>query len=268
MNIEDLKRRKQEKGYTFDQLSELSGVPLGTIQKIFTGETKHPRYATLEALERVLSAGESLPYVGEDSVSYVAEEAVAYHAGCGGKRQGEYTLEDYYALPDDQRVELIDGVFYEMTAPATFHQLMAGELHRQISNFIIEQKGDCVPFISPVDVQLDNDDRTMVEPDVVIVCNPDQIIRRCILGAPDFVLEVISPSTKRKDYTIKLAKYQNAGVREYWLVDPYQKVVLVYFFEDETYPVIYPIDGDIPVNIYEGKLVLSFARIGEWANQA
>ena len=72
MNIEDLKRRKQEKGYTFDQLSELSGVPLGTIQKIFTGETKHPRYATLEALERVLSAGESLPYVGEDSVSYVA----------------------------------------------------------------------------------------------------------------------------------------------------------------------------------------------------
>ena len=97
---------------------------------------------------------------------------------------------------------------------------------------------------------------------------PDQIIRRCILGAPDFVLEVISPSTKRKDYTIKLAKYQNAGVREYWLVDPYQKVVLVYFFEDETYPVIYPIDGDIPVNIYEGKLVLSFARIGEWAKQA
>ena len=165
-------------------------------------------------------------------------------------------------------MELIDGVFYDMTAPATFHQLMAGELHRQISNFIIEQKGDCVPFISPVDVQLDNDDRTMVEPDVVIVCNPDQIIRRCILGAPDFVLEVISPSTKRKDYTIKLAKYQNAGVREYWLVDPYQKVVLVYFFEDETYPVIYPIDGDIPVNIYEGKLVLSFARIGEWANQA
>ena len=79
---------------------------------------------------------------------------------------------------------------------------MAGELHRQISNFIIEQKGDCVPFISPVDVQLDNDDRTMVEPDVVIVCNPDQIIRRCILGAPDFVLEVISPSTKRKDYII------------------------------------------------------------------
>ena len=79
---------------------------------------------------------------------------------------------------------------------------------------------------------------------------------------------MISPSTKRKDYTIKLAKYQNAGVREYWLVDPYQKVVLVYFFEDETYPVIYPIDGDIPVNIYEGKLVLSFARIGEWAKQA
>ena len=268
MNIEDMKRRKQEKGYTFDQLSEISGVPLGTIQKIFTGETKHPRYATLQALERVLGEEKPLSYVAEDPASYVTEEAVAYHAGYGRKRQGEYTLEDYYALPDDQRGELIDCVVYDMTAPATFHQLMAGELHRQISNFIIDQKGDCVPFISPVDVQLDNDDKTMVEPDVVIVCNPDQIIRRCILGAPDFVLEVISPSTKRKDYTIKLAKYQNAGVREYWLVDPYQKVVLVYFFEDETYPVIYSIDGEIPVNIYEGKLVLSFARIGEWAKQA
>ena len=254
MTIQEMQERKRELGYTYAQIAELSGLPLGTVQKVLGGITLTPRYETIMALERVLG----------EQPSTMRESAAPYFA----KKQGEYTLEDYYALPDDQRVELIDGVFYDMTAPATFHQLMAGELHRQISNFIIEQKGDCVPFISPVDVQLDNDDRTMVEPDVVIVCNPDQIIRRCILGAPDFVLEVISPSTKRKDYTIKLAKYQNAGVREYWLVDPYQKVVLVYFFEDETYPVIYPIDGDIPVNIYEGKLVLSFARIGEWAKQA
>lgn len=184
------------------------------------------------------------------------------------KNPGPYTLDDYYALPDDQRVELIDGYFYDMAAPSTFHQLIGGEVYRQAANYIMEEGGECTPFISPVDVQLDRDEKTMVQPDVAIVCDPEQIIRRNIIGAPDFVLEVISPGTKRKDYTLKLSKYEKAGVREYWLVDPYQKIILTYFFEQEHLcPVIYPIDADIPVNIYEGRLVIKFRHIAKWVEK-
>ncbi len=254
MTIEEMKRKKQEKGYTYAQISELSGVPLGTVQKIFGGETVNPRYETILALEQVFR---------EDCV--VREESAAYEVR---RQPGTYTIEDYRALPDDQRVELIDGYFYDMAAPTTFHQQMAGEIYRQVSNYILDRGGKCTVFISPVDVQLDNDEHTMLQPDVLIVCNPDQIIRSHILGAPDFVLEVISPGTKRKDYTLKLHKYEHAGVREYWLVDPYQKTVLVYFFaDDHRCPAIYPIDADIPVSIYEGELVLQFQRIAQWARQ-
>lgn len=255
MTIQDMKEKKQEKGYTYTQISELSGVPLGTIQKIFSGETENPRYETILALEKVFGENDRIQ---ESAAPYQVE-----------KRPGTYTIEDYRALPDDQRVELIDGYFYDMAAPTTFHQLIAGEVYRQIANYIMDQGGACTVFISPVDVQLDNDEHTMVQPDVAIVCNPDQIVRSNVLGAPDFVLEVISPGTKRKDYTLKLKKYENAGVREYWLVDPYQKVVLVYFFADDLQcPKIYPIDADIPIGIYEGRLVLKFAHIAQWAKRA
>ena len=104
----------------------------------------------------------------------------------------------------------------------------------------------------------------MLVPDVFIVCAPEQIVRRNIKGAPDFVLEVISPGTSKRDYVFKLQKYANAGVREYWIVDPYQKRVLVYFFESETEPAIYPIDADIPVHIMEGKLTIRMAYAAKW----
>lgn len=255
MTIQEMKRRRQEKGYTYAQLAEKSGIPLGTLQKIFQGETDSPRYSTIQALEKVL---------GDDMPHCVCEPGFEYNAQRLEKRQGEFTIEDYRALPEDQRVELIDGVFYDMAAPSTFHQILAGELYRQISNYILDKNGKCTPFISPVDVQLDNDQRTMVQPDVIIVCNRDQIIRRNIVGAPDFVLEVVSPGSKRKDYVLKLHKYQEAGVREYWLVDPEQKVVLVYFFESEVFPVIYSLGGRIPVNLYGGELELELDRMAAW----
>ena len=171
---------------------------------------------------------------------------------------------DYYALPDEQRVELIDGYFYDMSAPTFGHQSIGGEIHRQIANYILEHKGNCRPFIAPVDVQLDCDNKTMVQPDVGIICDPSKIKKFGIYGAPDFLVEVISPSTKRKDYTLKLSKYMNAGVREYWIMDYAQRKLLVYFFESEACPVIYGLDQPVPVGIYHGELTIDFSNILKW----
>ncbi len=253
MTIQEMKRRKQEWGYTDFQIAELSGVPLETVQKIFAGETKNIEYRIWNAVENAFR---------EKMV--VMETAAAYEVR---HKPGSYTIEDYRELPDDQRVELIDGYFYDMAAPTTFHQMMAGEVYRQVANHIIDRNGDCTTFISPVDVQLDSDEKTMIQPDVVIVCDPQKIVRRNIIGAPDFVLEVVSPGTKRRDYIVKLAKYEHAKVREYWIVDPYTKKVLVYFLEGEGEITIYPIDARIPVRIFGGELVLDFGRIAQWAER-
>ena len=111
MTVEDMKRMKQEKGYSYAQIAQMSGVPLGTVQKVFGGETASPRYDTLMALESFFKR--------EMGTGMVKGEAALYSSF--GK-QGEYTIKDYYALPEDKRVELIDGVFYDMAAPAPVHQ--------------------------------------------------------------------------------------------------------------------------------------------------
>lgn len=248
MTVAEMKKRKQEKGYTYAQIAELSGVPLGTVQKIFSGETESPRYDTLQALEKVFR-----------ETSKIQEER-AYSA----QRQGSYTVEDYRRLPDEQRVELIDGYFYDMASPTTLHQLIAGEIYRQISNFIMNNNGECLPLISPIDVQLDCDEKTMVQPDVVILCDKDKLCKWGIFGAPEFVLEVISPSTKKKDYIKKLSKYEMAGVKEYWILDPYQQKLIVYFFESETSPTIYGLNEPVSLGIYKGELEIDFTHIAKW----
>lgn len=250
MTIKEMKERKKELGYTCAQIAELSGVPLGTVQKIFSGATVSPRYDTLIELEKVL-APPDLPPIHEPQVIY------------GGKRQGDYTLEDYYEIPEDRRVELIDGVIYDMASPTSFHQLIAGLIHTKLLNHVLEKQGKCLPMISPIDVQLDCDSRTMVQPDVVVVCDRDKVIERCIYGAPDLVIEVISKSSAKRDAVIKLNKYLAAGVREYWMIDPNREKVLVYRFQKEEYPVIYGFDSQVPVGIWDDGFSIDFREVYE-----
>ena len=205
------------------------------------------------------SIDQELPY--QDA--YMAKESAPYYAG---KKQGEYTLEDYYALPEDQRVELIDGVFYNMASPLSVHQLIGGKIYQILGTYIGRKKGMCLPFVSPTDVQLDCDDKTMVQPDVFVVCDRDKITRKGIYGAPDFVVEVLSKSTKKKDMYIKLMKYMNAGVKEYWMVDPEKKIVLVHDFQNDNDVKIYGFDAGITVGIFEGDCQIDFREIDEYVS--
>ena len=263
MTIEEMKRRKRELGYTNQMIADRSGIPLSTVQKVFAGATASPRRETIDALERVLenSGGErSGRFTYGDltpSAGRVGEASAAYNVNSAKRNSGPaddrlHTLEDYLSLPDDQRVEMIDGVFYDMAAPTTVHQSIAGFLHKKFLDFVMEKKGPCFPFISPVDVQLDCDDKTVVQPDVLVVCDRSKYRNGRIWGAPDLVIEVLSPSTRRKDMQLKMYKYAGAGVREYWMVDPEKKLVVQYDLEHLEIPAIYNFRSVIPVLIWDG----------------
>lgn len=251
MTIEEMKKRKQELGYTNETIADLSHVPLGTVQKIFAGVTQHPRYDTLRALERVFT---------EQAWDMVRAPAIRYGAEI---QNDDDTLKDYYQIPEDRRVELIDGVFYDMAAPSSLHQMLEMEIRDSLNSYIRANRGQCITLLSPVDVQLDCDNRTMVQPDLIVVCDRSKITYRCILGAPDMVVEVLSKATQRIDMFVKLNKYQMTGVREYWIVDPDKQKVIVYRFDQSFYPTIYGFDSKIPVGIFDDACLVDFPEIYE-----
>ena len=189
----------------------------------------------------------------------VREKAAAYDIS--RKRQGEYTVADYYAWPKDQRVELIDGRIHVLEAPDFVHQRITGEMLFAIKSFIHRNGGDCIPLLSPIDVRLDCDDRTMVQPDLIILCDKSKIRRWGVMGAPDFILEILSQTTRRKDCTKKLQKYSDAGVREYWILDLEKKRLLTYDFIHDNMPCIYPLKDAAPLAIFDGRLQIDLDEI-------
>lgn len=170
-----------------------------------------------------------------------------------------YTTEDIYALPDGERAELIDGQIYDMAPPSRKHQSIAGELFTIIKNYIRSKGGSCEPYIAPFAVFLNGDDRNYVEPDISVICDRSKLTDKGCLGAPDWIIEVVSPSSRRMDYYIKLFKYRTAGVREYWIVDPDKKRITVYDIEYEDVQ-DYTFDALVKVNIYP-ELSIDFATI-------
>ena len=167
-----------------------------------------------------------------------------------------YTIEDIYALPDGERAELIDGKIYFMSSPNVDHERICKKLIRTIDDYIEGNNGNCESFIAPCAVFLNNDNTTYVEPDVFVVCDPNKIDNKGCHGAPDWIIEVVSPSSRTLDYLIKANKYHDAGVKEYWIVDPRDKQVTVYNFEDEMTISSYHFGEDIPVGIYSGFSIM------------
>ena len=289
--IEAMREKKKEYGFSYGEIAKRSGLPLGTVQKVLGGFTKSPRRETLAALagfllpeqdlflEQAHNSGTiSVPVkspqesrrqyhytVPEEEPLYLRDGAPAYVTGLPeGKKQGQYTIEDRNALPEDHPSELIDGVIYNMASPALRHQSISGAIYRQLWNYVDSQGGDCIPFIAPTDVRLDRDERTMVVPDVFVICQPDDDRMdndKYINGAPDLIIEVLSPSTRRKDMFTKLYKYEEAGVREYWIVDPNKEKVIVYIFGEESDVSLYGFDSEVPVGIYQGKCRIDFQRV-------
>lgn len=162
-----------------------------------------------------------------------------------------YTIEDIYALPEGERAELIDGQIYYMAPPSTKHQRLIKEFTYQIESYIRGNNGSCEVFPAPFAVFLNENEKNYVEPDISVICDPSKLDDKGCHGAPDWIIEIVSPSSKQMDYYKKLFKYRTAGVREYWVVDPDRKIVTVYNFEADTMEE-YPFGEDVPVGIYEG----------------
>jgi Uma2 family endonuclease len=167
--------------------------------------------------------------------------------------KGKYTYADYAKWETDERYELIDGVPYMMAGPSSAHQDIAGEVFYQLKNRLKDKQ--CRPYIAPYDVCLfgkDGDDETVVQPDVLVVCDKSKIKKNYLNGAPDFVIEVLSPSSLSKDQILKLNKYMQAGVREYWTIDPESRITHVYIFNGNHDFYIHYENDTIPVRTLDG----------------
>lgn len=171
-------------------------------------------------------------------------------------RTERYTYADYLTWPEDTRYELIDGVAHAMApAPTRSHQLVTGELFRQIANAL---KGSaCQTFVAPFDVRLPKGDEadaaidTVLQPDVLAVCDPAKVDERGVRGAPDWVAEVLSPASAGRDQTVKLAAYERAGVPEVWLLHPTDRVLTIYRLEGARYgrPQIMEMHGQVQIGV-------------------
>jgi Uma2 family endonuclease len=151
-----------------------------------------------------------------------------------------FTYADYLQWPDDERWELIDGKAYAMApAPTISHQSLVLSIAKQIDEAL--DGTPCRALIAPVDVLLPASNEasaqatTVVQPDILVVCDRAKLTERNVRGAPDWIIEVLSPATARHDHLTKRALYERAGVREYWLVHPVDRVVTVYTLKDGQY---------------------------------
>lgn len=304
MTIEEMLQIKQEYGLSYKMISKESGVPLSTVSKMLMRATKAPRRATVEAVTSYFEAIQSRSgavYTDRSAAEpeggntqCVREPAVWetddwVQKGRGQKKAGSLnaenaggthlvTIKEREAFPDDRRTELIDGMLYDMASPAMIHQELVFRIHRALDDCIAQNNCPCQAYEAPLDVVLSESPATVLQPDVLVICSKGNSGKRTkfsrlankYYGAPELVVEVLSPSTKKKDMMLKSQKYLEAGVREYWMIDPGKQKVIVYNLDamrdddsDADMIRLYGFDEKVPVGISEGSCSVDFAIIAE-----
>ncbi|WP_322020131.1 Uma2 family endonuclease [Clostridium butyricum] len=175
-----------------------------------------------------------------------------------------YTYGDYLKFADDEIVEIIDGRICAMSpAPSRIHQELIMELSAEIRNYIKSNNGECKVYPSPFDVVLvdenenSNDSKNIVQPDISVICDKNKLTDKGCTGSPDMIIEIISPFNPSNDYVRKLNLYEQFKIREYWIVNPMKKNILVYTLTDNGYgmPDIYSFNDKVKVNIYENLYI-------------
>ncbi|WP_367568454.1 Uma2 family endonuclease [Lacrimispora sp.] len=170
------------------------------------------------------------------------------------------TIDDIYNLPDGTRAELIDGQMYMMAPPSRIHQEILMQLSTTINSHIKANGGTCKVYPAPFAVFLNDDNTTYVEPDISVICTSDKLNDKGCVGAPDWIIEITSPGNTSHDYIKKLNLYADANVREYWIVNPIKKSIVVYNMENDSTPIIYTFNDKVKVNIFE-SLTIDFNEI-------
>lgn len=173
-----------------------------------------------------------------------------------------YTEEDYYNLPENTRAELIDGsLFYNQAAPSRIHQTILMELSGTIRSYLKAKGGSCRVYPAPFAVRLKENRNTIVEPDISVICDPGKLTDSGCTGAPDWIIEIVSPSTASHDYVRKLNLYIDTGVREYWIIDPRNEKIFVYYPDQTEFKVdCYTFQDKIKVKIYD-DLYIDFTEL-------
>jgi Uma2 family endonuclease len=287
--LDEMKQIRKDFGLSYKDIKEgCEGVSLSSIQKAFGGYIDNPRKETLERLSiyfETIAARhfEKVNYRREEfnsKVNQFVEEASSFSVRgtsavdnswdgiLGLSSKGGYTYDEYKKLdiPSGVMVEVIDGFLYTMDAPRIWHQSIISYILAAFFEFIKKNKGPCKVLTAPIDVRLEYDrgDKTVVQPDLTVICDKARIDNgESILGGPDFVLEVVSRSSRLKDTGIKLNKYRESGVKEYWIVDYESERVVKHNFEKKDVVSVYTFDDKVPVDIYDGKLMIDFKEVKE-----
>ena len=162
-----------------------------------------------------------------------------------------YTVTDIEALPEGQRAELLDGEMFIMATPTTTHQAISMWLSVEVFMKISDKGGKCKAFAASIAVYIKDDDKNFVEPYILVVCGKDKLDNKGCHGAPDWIVEIVSPSSKRMDYYRKLTTYAEAGVREYWVIDISRRSIIVHRLEQSDIPEIHSFSDVIKVSVLE-----------------
>jgi len=278
-DIEKLKERKKKLKLTTAQLAEKAELPVSTVSKIMTGETKNPSYATIEKIADVLNHEEMVrrvyayfqalqeyinknPQKTVDQIEfgkkYFKENITSMdndgYEGNLALAQQRIPIEYIHQLGEDKQIELLDGHLIYNEAPNVRHQILVQNLGKAIDAYISANNGKCRMFNVGINLYFEDDDNTLLIPDIVVLCDESKLGESGITGAPDWIIEVVSPSTRRADYNNKMHKYMCQGVKEYWIIDPEKERVTTYIQGEPMLAYVYAFEDVIPVGIYGGQL--------------